>query len=158
LTGNAGTRIRYRRLPGRKMGFLRCPSAWIADDHILLIEGTRFHETYKRVYLRDLQALIIRRKPRFVMHWPYLLLLPFAVAAVIVRSRPLIAIPIVLAILMTAFLVTLLSLRSGCYMDLATAVGNVPVRSVAFLWTARRFAQRVTPAITLAQQPPESLR
>jgi hypothetical protein len=147
--------IRYRRLPGRRMGFLRCPSAWIGEDHILLVEGTRFRETYKRVYLRDLQALIIRRKPRFVIHWPYLLPVPFVAAALFGVFRTKVAVPILLAAFLAALSVILLSLRFGCYLDLATAVGNVPVLSVSRLWTARRFAQKVTPAITLAQQPSE---
>lgn len=144
--------IRYRRLPGRIMGFVRCPSAWIAEDHILLIGGTRFAETYQRVYFRDLQALVIRRKPRFVMQWPYVLLAPFLLFFIFgpVLPRPL---SVSSAVLTVVALIALASIRFGCYLDLATAVGNVPVRSVAFVWTARRFAARVAPPVIASQSP-----
>jgi hypothetical protein len=133
------------------MGFLRCPSAWIADDHILLIGGTRFNETYQRVYFKDLQALLIRRKPRFVMQWPYVFLLPWLAVLLFGRVSTQASLPLVAVVLLVAGAAAFASIRFGCYLDLATAVGNVPVRSVAFLWTARRFAKRVAPLVTAAQ-------
>ena len=147
--------IRYRRLPGRIMGFMRCPSAWIADDHILLIGGTRFAETYQRVYFRDLQALVIRRKPRFVMQWPYVLLAPFLLFLFFgpVSAR---ALPVTSVVLIVIASIAIVSFRFGCYLDLATAVGNIPVRSVAFAWTARRFAARVAPLVSASQAPATS--
>jgi hypothetical protein len=143
---------RYRRLPGRIRGFVRCHSTWIGEDHILLIGGTRFSETYQRVYFRDLQALLIRRKPRFTMEWPPLLLAPVLLFLVfgplpIQRSFPFLAVVLAIVAIM-AFL----SIRFGCYLDLATAVGNVQAPAVKYLWTARRFAARVGPLAVASQQ------
>jgi hypothetical protein len=150
------TEIRYRRLPGRIMGFVRCPSAWIADDHILLVGGSRFSETYQRVYFRDLQALLIRRKRRFVMQWPYVLLAPLLLflffGSLSARGYS----PVLALVLIIAAVIAFLTLRFGCYLDLATAVGNVPVHSVAFLWTARRFSAIVVPLVTAAQAVPQA--
>jgi hypothetical protein len=144
--------IRYRRLPGRKMGFARCPSAWIAADHILLIGGSRFQETYQRVWFTDLQAVLIRRKPRFVMQWPYLLPFPLILWIFFVGLRSLLGYPVLAACLSAALAIVLLSVRYGCYLDLATAVGNIRVPSVAFTFTAHRFAKKITPAVLSAQQ------
>jgi hypothetical protein len=130
------------------MGFVGCPSAWIGDDHILLIGGTRFSETYQRVYFCDLQALLIRRKRRFVMQWPYLLLVPLFAFASLRSGGASLSFGVVAAIMA---LIALVSTAFGCYLDLATAVGNVPVRSVAFVWTARRFAAKVVPLVTASQ-------
>jgi hypothetical protein len=144
--------VRYRRLPGRRMGFLKSPSCWLGDDHILLVEGTRFAETYRRVYFRDLQALVIQRKARFVMQWPYVLPLPFLLLALFGGFRTQVALPIVGAAVVAGVAVALLSIRFGCCLDLATAVGNVRVKSVTYLWTARRFAIKVSAVVTPAQQ------
>ena len=150
--------IRYRRLPGRKMGIARCPSAWIAADHILLIGGSRFQETYQRVWFTDLQAVLIRRKPRFVMQWPYLFLVPFTlwalVPTLIPSLRTQLALPLGLS-LVAVLAIALLSVRYGCYLDLATAVGNIRVPSVGFTFTARRFAEKITSAVISAQQAAE---
>jgi hypothetical protein len=143
---------RYRRLPGRRMGFLRSPSCWLGDDHILLVEGTRFAEIYRRVYFRDLQALVIQRKARFVMQWPYVLPLPFVLLALFGLFRTPVGLPILAAALIAVLCLVLFSIRFGCYLDLATAVGNVRVQPVTYLWTARRFAQKVSAAVIPAQQ------
>src|SRR5258707_961730 len=134
-------RIRYRRLPGRQMGFVRCPSAWMGDDHILIVGGTRFHEIYQRVYFRDVQALVIRRKARFVMQWPYLLPIPFVVAAFLGGYPRGIGLLILGAVAIAAVARAVFAVRFGCHLDLATAVGNVRVRSVASTWTAGRFGE-----------------
>lgn len=143
--------IRYRRLPGRIMGFLACPSAWLADDHILLIGGSRFSEKYQRVYFRDLEALLIRRKSRFVIQWPYVLLVPFLLFIFFGPVSTQAFFPIFAVVAILVAVIVLISVRFGCYLDLATAVGNVPVRSVAFVWTARRFAAKVGPLVQAAQ-------
>ena len=143
--------IRYRRLPGRTLGFFKSPSAWLADDHILLVGGTRFHETYRRVYLRDVQAILIRRKVRFVMQWPYILAVPFLLAGIFGSfpyARAVLAVTLVAGLLRLFF-----SIWFGCLVDIATAVGNVRVAAVASTRTARLFSQKVAPEITRAQEP-----
>jgi len=69
-----------------------------------------------------------------------------------VRSNA--ALALVLGTLAVVLIIAVISMRFGCYLDLATAVGNVPVRSVAFEWTARRFAATLAPVVSAAQQPP----
>lgn len=64
----------YRRLPGRGRRTSGCVSVgstistiWLASDHLLLRESIYgLSETYKRFYFRDIQAIIVRRTPRWI--------------------------------------------------------------------------------------------
>src|SRR5580700_9914546 len=71
--GTMSTPTPYRRLPGTRRGLAARASAWAGPDHILLIEGSRVKETYKRVYFRDVQALLVMRRNRFLIQTPWLL-------------------------------------------------------------------------------------
>jgi hypothetical protein len=119
------------------------------------VEGSRIHETYKRVYYRDVQALLVVKRNRFLID-ARLWLLPF-VLAIAVAMLPLewrgigalltfLILPGVLIYLFVA------ASFHGCRLFLATAVGNVAVTSVFRLWQARRFHDRVEPMIAAAQQ------
>ncbi len=43
-------------------------SLWLGDDHLLVIDTSGFTETYKRFYLRDIQAFQLRQTSRWI-HW-----------------------------------------------------------------------------------------
>src|SRR5262249_39467939 len=58
-------RIRYKKLPGHRRGFIRGASLWLGPDHVLAVNSLRFREEYKRYYFRDIQALVVARSPRF---------------------------------------------------------------------------------------------
>jgi len=61
---------RYRRLPGRPFSAVSRDSLWLADDHILSVQSNRFAETYRRYYLRDIQAVTVQRAAA-VSPWSY---------------------------------------------------------------------------------------
>jgi hypothetical protein len=54
----------YVKLPGSYHGFFRKASLWEGVDHILLVSGSRFSEEYRRFYYRDIQALLVEKRPR----------------------------------------------------------------------------------------------
>ena len=64
----------YRRLAGRGRRTSGCVAigapihtVWLADDHLVLRESVYgMSETYKRFYFRDVQAIIVRRSPRWI--------------------------------------------------------------------------------------------
>ncbi len=66
---------RYKRLPGTKRGLFHGASLWLAEDHLLAVNNWRFSETYKRYYYRDIHALIVTKKPRWVVPVPWLILM-----------------------------------------------------------------------------------
>ena len=51
----------YRKLPGRALAFSGIGRLWLADDHLLEVESLLFHERYRRFFLKDIAALVIRR-------------------------------------------------------------------------------------------------
>ena len=55
----------YTRLPGTRRGVLFSSSLWAGPDHLLLVRNTRFAETYKRFFYQDIQAVLVRKGPRF---------------------------------------------------------------------------------------------
>jgi hypothetical protein len=75
---NGIPKVTYKRLPGRgprKRGiaglFSRC-SLYLAWDHILSVDNHGFSEDYKRFYLSDIQAFIIRKTKRGLI-WNFVL-------------------------------------------------------------------------------------
>jgi hypothetical protein len=56
----------YRRLPGRGIGWAGFSTIWLAEDHLLEVNSLLFHERYRRFFLPDISAIVIRRtKVRF---------------------------------------------------------------------------------------------
>ena len=52
----------YKRLPGKKKGFLiGYHTLWLGDDHLLQIYSRLGVEDYKRYYFDDLQAIVTRK-------------------------------------------------------------------------------------------------
>ncbi len=50
----------YRKLPGRG-GVRKSCRVWLAADHLLMIFSTMFNQEFKRFYLRDIQAITVRK-------------------------------------------------------------------------------------------------
>lgn len=58
----------YQKIPGRGyrtdgVGLVvrRSARLWLASDHLLMIFSTMFNEEFKRFYLRDIQAITVRK-------------------------------------------------------------------------------------------------
>src|SRR5882672_2167773 len=73
----------YRRLPGTGSGVFEHVRLYLAADHLLQVSSSGFTETYRRFYLRDIQAIALRES----MHgkvwngiWGFLAFLPIIVA------------------------------------------------------------------------------
>lgn len=142
----------YQRLPGARRGLAGQATAWLGADHILLVEGSRISEKYRRIYLRDIQALVIERRPRFVVAWPwFVLLIALSIAA---ATTPWAAAWLSVAAAVAGYLYVSGRFQ-GCRLFLATAVGNVPMGSVFRTWQARRFHDRVSAPIRAAQAEPK---
>jgi hypothetical protein len=146
------SRVRYRRLPGRRRGFVQGASVWIAPDHLLLVKSLRFREEYKRYQLQDIQAIAIAHRPRFhistraagiTMAWmiAYFVLFRFAwgVPALWTAAA---------ALVITWVYV---SAACSCTCRIYTAVSRDDLPSVYRTWVARKFLRAVGPGITAVQ-------
>src|SRR5664280_2857104 len=57
----------YSRIPGAgALALWASTTAWLGADHVLVAIRALFSETYKRFYLRDVQAVIVRRTTDYV--------------------------------------------------------------------------------------------
>jgi hypothetical protein len=144
----------YRKLPGDFRGFLRRRSLWMGSDHLLLVEGGRFSETYKRFYLRDIQTLIVRRTPRFAMPYYWVLLAGIALIALLIGlapSRVSFFWPAVATLTGVAIYLYVVSMFHSCRFHLITRVNKVELKSLCRVHSARRFVAIMTPRIIAAQ-------
>jgi hypothetical protein len=144
---------KYRRLPGRRRGVISGASLWMGSDHILLVKSAWFREEYKRFYLRDIQAIVVARGPRFYFSMPMLILaVVWLFSGLAMRAWPnsvamgWIAVTIALPVVWLA-----ISITAGCRCRLYTAVSRDDLPSLFRTWTARRFLRQVQPRIEQVQ-------
>ena len=145
-------RIRYKKLPGHRRGFIRGASLWLGPDHLLAVNSLRFREEYKRYYFRDIQALIIARSPRFHLStraaaigccW----LVAFASLYQVPHGA--LAVGILGVFLVASWLY--FSALCSCTCKIHTAVSQDSLPSVYRVWVARRFLRALEPHISGAQ-------
>jgi hypothetical protein len=149
----------YRKLPGDFRGFFRRNTLWLGPDHLLLVDSTRFSETYKRFYLPDIQTIIIRKAPRFVLPYYWVVLAVAALILLLVGLNPFRQIlfwPAMAIITAVAVYVYIASMFQSCTCHLITRVSKVELGSLFRLRAARQFVDQVTPRIFEVQgQLPE---
>jgi len=143
----------YRKLPGRRRGFVFSASLWTGADHLLSVRNARFQEQYKRFYFRDIQAIVITKAARWTISAPMLtavLLLLIALLFVHVL-RPVWDgwIWLLLAALAAAWIY--LSLAQSCTCRLYTAVSREDLPSLYRMWTARKALAELERRIAEAQ-------
>ncbi len=51
----------YRKLPGRGLGWAGLARVWLAEDHLLEVNSLLFSERYRRFFLKDIAAIVVRR-------------------------------------------------------------------------------------------------
>lgn len=136
----ADSRPAYRKLPGRRRGFIFSASLWTGADHMLSVKGARFQEQYKRFYFRDIQAVVITKVPRLVVSTPMLAiaaLLPIGALMVRVRLPALTNwLWLLLAALAAGWIYV--SAAQSCTCRLYTAVSREDLPSLYRMWTARK--------------------
>ena len=129
----------YRKLPGRRRGFVFSASLWTGADHILSVKSTRFQEQYKRFYFRDIQAIVVTKAPRFVISPAALAAALLAIGVLIFSARVAPAarwLWMLLAVLTAVWIY--ISAAQSCTCRLYTAVSREDLPSLYRLWTARK--------------------
>jgi hypothetical protein len=141
-------KMTMRKLPGHRRGLFFGSSLWAEDDHLLLLASSRFQESYKRFYLRDIQAIVVTQSPRYLISTRSGIIGAVLLFAMLV---PVLRVPagILLATLTITWLV--ISMRYSCRCRLHTAVSAEDLKSVYRTWTAHNFLAEVDPLIRGAQ-------
>ena len=146
----------YRKLPGDFRGFFRRHTLWLGPDHLLQVDSSRFSETYKRFYLTDIQAIVVRKSPRFVIpyYWVLVLLgasIALAVVAATPRHAAWITWVLLSAIVGVGLYLYIACVLQSCTCHLMTRVSNVQLRSVFRLRAARHLVAIVAPRLEALQ-------
>ena len=151
----------YRRLPGRKAGFLSYCRLWLGTDHLLLARTTGFSEEYKRFYFRDIQAVVTRRTERREILSVILAFtaIVFGVMSVFSPSGWWAFFFVLTGTVLFALLMNWLR-GPTCVCHLRTAVQTEELSPLKRLRTTRKVIERLKPKIQEAQGPlaPELLR
>ena len=149
----AETGQKYRKLPGRRRGFIFSASLWTGADHLLSVKSTRFQEQYKRFYFRDIQAIVVTRSPRWVVSTPM-----FVGGAVVLITalilRRLLPVPAGWLWLLLAALTGVwvyVSAAQSCTCRLYTAVSRENLPSIYRMWTARKAVAELERSIAQVQ-------
>ncbi len=144
---------RYRRLPGYRRGLFRSASVWLGPDHLLSVQSMRFHEEYKRFYLRDVQAIVVADATRFHVSTRSILIAVLWLAAWLALRDFSVWAGVVLWTAAIVLIGAWLYVSTACSVTcrIYTAVSRDEFRSVYRTWTARRFLREVEPRISAAQ-------
>ena len=146
-------RERYRKLPGRRRGFIKGSSVWLGSGHLLLVKSTRFREEYKRFQLRDIQAIVVARTPRFAISTRAFTIGVLWLIAFFALRNTLPWAPAVLwsaAVCLVGAWIYVCAARS-CACRIYTAVSRDDLPSLCRTWTARKFLDQVEPRIAQEQ-------
>ncbi len=131
-------------------------SLWLGNDHLLLVEGTGFTETYKRFHFRDIQAITVQETTRRTV-WNAVLAVPLAICLIclLVSSLPapgpfMIMWAIFAVILAVPFVVN--NIRgTACACQLRTAVQTEGLGSLSRVRQAQKVLEKIRPLIAGAQ-------
>ena len=147
----------YQRLTGTKSqhGVVTSgrSSLWLGEDHLLRIDSSGYTETYRRYFLRDIQAVIIRK----TIGMPIRILADGMLALLWMICAVSVSDPIWKGIwwgIASLFLVLLIInvLRGPCCaFHIRTAVQVEPIPSITRMRKAHRVFERLRPLVAAAQ-------
>lgn len=124
----------------------------MGTDHLLLVKSLRFREEYKRFHLRDVQAIVVARAPRFHISTRSvgIAALWWFVSVFMLRLFGF-TVPLWIgaAVLVSAWVIV--SAAYSCRCCILTAVSRDDLPSIYRTWTARRFLRKVEPRIAEVQ-------
>lgn len=145
------TPIPYRKLTGMYRSLGALSQLWQGPDHLLHISSTGYAESYRRLYFRDIQGmLIVHTGRRAYLHVALGVVLLFVVLAVSSFARSWIPWVVTFGGFAPLFLWNQL-LGPGCRVVVITAVQQENVKALARLPKTRRILSAVTPIIQTAQ-------
>jgi hypothetical protein len=157
----------YSKLPARAIGWAGPARLWLGPDHLLQVTSTTINERYRRFYLRDIEALLIRRtKVRLILNiilgsgagvsgalggmlWWLAATVEFDPAAVALRVFGTIGAATGGVFLLLLFVNTLLGATCACFIQ--TPGGLDRLAAPARIRSARKLLQRLSPIIEAAQ-------
>ncbi|MBI5426278.1 MAG: hypothetical protein HZA32_19560 [Opitutae bacterium] len=141
----------YRKLTPLKRGFGVLSQLCLAPDHLLHLTSTGYNETYRRFYLRDIQAMLIVHTARRVIYASVFVVVGL-LALMIVHSAGGGAWGMSIVGAVVAALLVWNHLRgAGCRVVVITAVQQENVNALCRLPRTRKVLAELRPLIEAAQ-------
>ncbi len=143
----------YRKLTGRRRSLTGFTQAWMADDHLLIVDSTRFVERYRRFAFSDIQAIVVADlSSRWLLQVVAVLIslfwMLYSLQAESLFAKYFFAITGMIAL---AFAIRDVLRGTRCRCVLQTAVSREVLRPVSRVAVARKFLAAISPAIEAAQ-------
>lgn len=145
----------YQKLTGRRRSIAGFSQLWLAPDHILMVDSSRFVERYRRFALSDVQAIVVTGLPARTP-WQIAALglsILWTLAAFTAATLFLKIVIGVSGALAVALSIADIAAGPRCLCHLQTAVSRELLAPVSRLRVADRFLARVRPAIEAVQGP-----
>jgi len=120
---------------------------------LLSVKSVRFREEYKRFHLRDVQAIVVARVPRFHLSTRAIGIACLWLVAMLIAGKIATWVSPLLVGLAVALVFTWLyvSFKESCRCRIHTAVSSDELPSIYRTWTARKFLAEVEPRIRQVQ-------
>lgn len=148
------TEFPYRRLGSRMPHIFGYDTLWTGADHLLSVHNTRFVDEYRRFEWREIQAIVIRKQPRFRVPVYWALACGVAFVGVIagkIRHNDSVTVLSWAVLLLLALYWLSASLLLSCRCDIQTAIGDYELRGLYRYTAAQRAVETLEARIHDAQ-------
>jgi hypothetical protein len=145
----------YKSLPGQGSNAIARTRLWEGPDHLLLVTSWPSGEGYRRLFLRGIQAIIVRRTPRRM--WIKIMLLVLALISTVpilgFSDREHASLSAAGIVGGFWFLFILINSLFGptCEVLMQTAIQTERISSLGRLRTAQKVLARIQPHVLAAQ-------
>ena len=142
----------YQKLPGRGLTWTGFSRVWLGADHVLLVRGHTWTESYRRFFFHDIQAVLVQHTHTGKIWntvWGASAAF-FAVIALMLNGTGSVIVASLGAPFASALLINL-ALGPTCACHIRTAVQTERLSALNRLGAARKFIARVEPLINAAQ-------
>jgi hypothetical protein len=148
------TEFPYRRIGRRAPLILGSDTLWLGSGHVLSVRNRRFVEEYRRFDLREIQAIVVQKRARFVLPVYWLLACAAAFGAAVAGTaydKKWLTYSGWAALALLGAYWAVASIFGSCSCHLRTAVGSYELPGLYRRWIARRALQTLDASISEAQ-------
>lgn len=146
----------YTRIPGVRRTPIGNDTLWMANDHLLAVHSNRISEAYRRIYFKDIQALIVEEpnySERRIVFGTIAAVLTFALLALVFSSHYIWA---ACTLMLLAVPVSVLTSMAQCRCHAVTALGRYKLGALKRNDSLQSALAILTPLIMEAQQKEEA--
>ncbi|HVO99914.1 MAG TPA: hypothetical protein VMT15_17700 [Bryobacteraceae bacterium] len=143
----------YTKLTGRHRSLFGFSQLWLAPDHVMLLQSSRFTEQYKRFALSDIQSIVVTELPPRAVAQAVIILAALAWMGLWFTVDSRFAKWVIEISGTLALLIAIVDIARGqrCRCVLHTRVSREPLEPVSRMRIARRFLAEIRPRIEALQ-------